>query len=113
MLSNMNFINLKDLHLPDDVIENSGDVIPLIGEIHDNEHEIIVIHQLGRRVYTAEVCHVCKKYNNTNIRYVSKVSGFYGVLLLKLPLKEFNGVNYTMACLGEKMYDETINNWLY
>lgn len=47
--------------LPDDVIKNSGSLIPLHGNLVGSKDEIIVITQYCRRVYKAYLCHLSKK----------------------------------------------------
>ena len=108
------FLYLGDINIPEDVIENCGvNVIPLLGEIKDKDNEIIVITQLKRAVYNAEVCHVCKRFQETKYNYVPSLSGFSGALLLKNPVKEFDGIKYTMVCLADKELDIVENSWLY
>ena len=113
-LTGISFISLEDLELPEDVIKNSGPgTIVQFGEVQDIENEIVVITELNRELIIAKVCHVCRKYQDTRFNYVNTVPGFFGTLILKNPIKEFNGIKYTMASLIEKELDIAVNSWVY
>ena len=114
ILKGISFLSLRDLELPEDVIKVSGPgMLTLFGEVKDKENEIVVITYRNREVFTAEVRHMCRKYEDTKFNFVNHVSGFFGTLLLKNPVKEFDGIKYTMACLADKELDIVENSWLF
>jgi len=104
--------------LPDDVVENSGPHIPLYGEIKGNPNEIVVITQLKRQVFSANVCHISDKHTeesiNDSYEYVLDMPGFKKIKLSSSNcIHEQGGVKFVMACLTEKDHEPALGNWLY
>lgn len=115
----MKFLNIKNLNLPKDVIENSGECIELFGELTGNSDEIVVITQLRRTVYNAYVCHVsydCKTEYLIGHKIINDIPEF-PIMIIKgltedICIKTINGVKYTMVCKADKHEDFTTPNWL-
>lgn len=103
--------------LPKDVVTNSGDFIELIGDLTNDPNEIIVITQLGRKVYKAYVCHVSEDDNKKNIKpkkCILDMPNFPKINIAKNShIKTRENVKYTMACKADKKLIEARTNWLY
>lgn len=116
-MENLNLINLEDIKLPKDVIANSGDTIPLFGDINNEENTIVVITQLGRKVINAYVCTLSSELRKDigECLVIRDLPGFDAIWMPRpdLNLKEFNGIKYTMACVADIGFDFPRANWLY
>lgn len=113
-LKGISFLSLEYLQLPEDVIKCSGpSMMTQFGNVKDKENEIVVITYRNREVFTAHVCHMCRKYEETKFSFINNMHGFFGIVLLKNPIKEFDGIKYTMVDLAEKDLDLIENSWLY
>lgn len=107
-----------DGFLPNDVVENSGFAVQLIGKLIGEPNEIIVITQLGRTVGTAYVCHLSNGYDKRNMgnpcKCILDMPGFPKIKITQdFLIKEMDGIKYTMACMAEKDFDFARANWLY
>lgn len=113
----MEFLSLKKLKLPKDVIENSGSSVNLVGKLTGAEDEIIVLTQFCRTVGTAYVCHLSDGYDSENCdipcKVISDIPDFPKMIIKDVSIKNINGVRYTMACLADKDFAEAVANWLY
>lgn len=117
---NIQCISLKDINLPDDVIENSGEYIPLIGELTGDESEIIVITQTYRCVEKAYVCHITEGRETpqhiTTCKFIDDIPGFPRMIIrneMEFVIKTIDNIKFVMACLQDKEYDKARPNWLY
>lgn len=113
----LEFITI-DGFLPEDVVENSGIAIQLIGILTGEPDEIVVITQLGRAVGSAYVCHLSNGYDKRNMgdpcKCILDMPGFPKIKITQdFLIKEMDGIKYTMACMAEKDFDSARANWLY
>lgn len=115
------FLDITKLGLPEDVIKNSGNTISLNGELTGDSDEIVVINQLKRKVYSANVCHLSNGYESREsdipCKVICDIPGFPKMVIKSyledVCIQTINGVKYTMACLIEKDYDTVRPNWLW
>lgn len=103
------------LNLPNDVLENTGPLIPLFGELDSSRENIIVITQLKRELFKAYVCHLQYEYDSQPGIFITDIPNFIPTVVTdKDTIREFHGVKYTMICLADK-YSHKIakSNWLF
>lgn len=120
-IEGMNFLNIEKLGLPNDIIENSGIAVNLIGEITGEDDEIIVITQLGRTIGTAYVCHLSEGYESRNsinhCKVICDMPNFPKIIIKKymedVSIKTIDGIKYTMVCMMDKTLHKGSGNWLY
>ena len=101
-------VNLENLNIPEDVIENSGKEIEVIGNLTNDNDEIVCLAQFRREIIGGYVCHLSNGYNRRKgpeeAKVVCDIPNFPKLVIHNTDLnihKDNNGVQYTMYCISD------------